>query len=80
MVAAFSSIFETEQYLFFDSATASSAALAETAPAYVVPELDMGEDAGSFRCLFGNRGNRQRGERFPFLAQDGNHIHRGAAA
>ena len=30
--AAFSSILETEQYLFFDSATASSAALAETSP------------------------------------------------
>src|SRR5277367_2634346 len=32
MVADFSSIFETEQYLFFDSATASSAALGETPP------------------------------------------------
>src|ERR1700677_2546432 len=32
MVAASSSIFETEQYLFLDNATASSAALADTPP------------------------------------------------
>ncbi len=59
MVADFSSIFETEQYLFFESATASSAALADTLSAYVIGKLDVGEDAGSLRGLFGNRRNCQ---------------------
>ena len=38
--AAFSSIFDTEQYLFFDSATASSTALRLRLAAHRVRQLD----------------------------------------
>ena len=80
MGADFSSIFETEQYLFFERETASSTALRLSCAANRVGELDMGEDARRGFGLRGVGGDAKAGEVLALLLEDVDDVDGGAGA